>query len=68
MGHVLVNFLYAAQHESSHGTVFRTKWPNMVFGRLIGFAMIYPRDFDWIQHSAHHQWTQNWEKDGELVR
>ena len=65
---VLVNFLYAAQHELSHGTVFRTKWPNMVFGRLIGFLMIFPRDFDWIQHSAHHQWTQDWEKDGELAR
>lgn len=65
---VLVNFLYAAQHELSHGTVFRTKWPNMVFGRAIGFLMIFPRDFDWIQHSAHHQWTQDWEKDGELAR
>jgi len=65
---VLVNFLYAARHELSHGTVFATGWPNMVFGRLIGFVMVFPRDFDWIQHSAHHQWTQNWEKDGELVR
>ena len=65
---VLLNFLYAAQHELSHGTVFKTKWPNMVFGRLIGFLMIFPRDFDWIQHSAHHQWTQDWEKDGELAR
>ncbi|WP_172293847.1 fatty acid desaturase [Pseudoruegeria sp. HB172150] len=65
---VLLNFLYAGQHELSHGTVFRTKWPNMVFGRLFGFLLLYPRDFDWIQHSAHHQWTQNWEKDGELVR
>jgi len=27
---VLINFLYAAQHELSHSTVFRTKWPNMV--------------------------------------
>ncbi len=65
---VLINFLYAGQHELSHGTVFKARWPNMVFGRLIGFAMIFPRDFDWIQHSAHHQWTQDWEKDGELVR
>ena len=65
---VLLNFLYAAQHELSHGTVFRTKWPNALFGRAIGFAMIFARDFDWIQHSAHHQYTQNWEKDGELAR
>ena len=65
---VLLNFLYAAQHELSHGTVFKTKWPNELFGRAIGFLMIFGRDFDWIQHSAHHQYTQNWEKDGELAR
>jgi fatty acid desaturase len=65
---VLINFLYAGQHELSHATVFRTKWPNALFGRLIGFALLYPRDFDKIQHWAHHQFTQNWEKDGELVR
>lgn len=65
---VLLNFLYAGQHELSHGAVFRTKWPNEAAGRLIGFLMIYPRDFDLIQHWAHHQYTQNWEKDGELVR
>ena len=65
---VLLNFLYAGQHELSHTTVFKTKWLNMIFGRLIGFVLIYARDFDWIQHSAHHQWTQDWEKDGELAR
>ena len=65
---VLINFLYAAQHELSHTTVFKTKVLNMIFGRAIGFAMIFARDFDWIQHSAHHQYTQNWEKDGELAR
>jgi len=65
---VLLNFLYAGQHELSHATVFRTKWPNELFGRVIGFLMIFPRDFDKIQHWAHHQHTQDWEKDGELVR
>ena len=65
---VLLNFLYAGQHELSHGTVFEAKWANEWLGRLIGFLMIYPRDFDQIQHSAHHQHTQNWERDGELVR
>ncbi|KMW60348.1 putative hydrocarbon oxygenase MocD [Candidatus Rhodobacter oscarellae] len=65
---VLLNFLYAAQHELSHSSVFKTKWPNMVFGRLVGFIQLFPRDFDWIMHSAHHQHTANWEKDGELRR
>lgn len=65
---VLLNFLYAAQHELSHATVFSTRKVNEVFGRLIGFTMIFPRDYDQVMHSAHHTYTQNWEKDGELVR
>ena len=64
----LLNFLYAGQHELSHNTPFRTKSLNEWVGRLIGFLMLYPRDFDQIQHHAHHQHTQDWEKDGELVR
>ena len=64
----LINFLYAGQHELSHGTPFKTKALNEWVGRLIGFLMLYPRDFDKIQHHAHHQHTQDWEKDGELVR
>ena len=65
---VLLNFLYAAQHELSHATVFSTRKVNEVFGRLIGFTMIFPRDYDQVMHFAHHTYTQNWEKDGELVR
>lgn len=65
---VLINFLYAAQHELSHATVFRTRWVNEAFGRAIGFAQIFPRDYDQIMHFAHHQHTQNWERDGELLR
>jgi len=65
---VLINFLYAAQHELSHGTVFATRRLNEFWGRVIGFAMIFPRDFDQVMHFAHHKWTQDWERDGELVR
>src|SRR5271169_7022858 len=65
---VLINFLYAGQHEFSHSTVFRTKKLNEIFGRLFGFILLYPRDFDQIQHFAHHRYTQNWESDGELAR
>lgn len=65
---VLINFLYAAQHELSHSTVFATRKMNEVWGRIIGFFMLFPRDYDQIMHFAHHQWTQDWERDGELVR
>ncbi|MEO0904826.1 MAG: rhizopine catabolism protein, partial [Pseudomonadota bacterium] len=37
---VLLDFLYAAQHELSHATVFKTRKLNEVFGRIIGFIQI----------------------------
>jgi len=65
---ILINFLYAGQHELSHWTVFRTKGLNELFGRVFGFLLIYPRDFDQVQHFAHHRFTQDWQRDGELAR
>jgi fatty acid desaturase len=65
---ILLNFLYAGQHELSHWTVFRTAWPNEWLGRLFGFVVFYPRTFDQIQHIAHHRFTQDWARDGELHR
>jgi fatty acid desaturase len=65
---VLLNFLYAGQHELSHWTVFRTGWLNEWVGRLFGFVLFYPRTFDQLQHMAHHRFTQDWERDGELAR
>ena len=65
---VVINFLYAAQHELSHWTVFKTKYLNEFFGRIIGFIMLFPRDYDQVMHFAHHRWTQDWERDGELTR
>jgi fatty acid desaturase len=65
---MLVNFLYAGQHELSHGTVFRTRRLNEWVGRLFGFLLFYPRTFDLIQHMAHHRYTQDWSRDGELAR
>jgi fatty acid desaturase len=37
-------------------------------GRLFGFCVFYPRTFDQLQHIAHHRFTQDWNRDGELVR
>jgi fatty acid desaturase len=65
---ILINFLYAGQHELSHWTVFRSKGLNEFFGRVFGFVLIYPRDFDQVQHFAHHRYTQDWQRDGELGR
>jgi fatty acid desaturase len=65
---ILINFLYAGEHELSHATVFRSPGLNEFFGRLIGAIVLHPRDFDQIQHFAHHRYTQAWKADGELYR
>jgi fatty acid desaturase len=65
---VLLNFLYAGQHELSHWTVFRTRSLNEWVGRVFGFVLFYPRSFDQVQHVAHHRFTQDWVQDGELAR
>jgi fatty acid desaturase len=65
---MLLNFLYAGQHELSHGTVFRTRALNEWVGRIFGFVLFYPRTFDQVQHMAHHRYTQDWARDGELAR
>lgn len=65
---VLLNFLYAGQHELSHWTVFRTRALNEWVGRCFGFILFYPRTFDQVQHIAHHRFTQDWAQDGELAR
>ena len=64
---LMINYLYAAQHESSHDTVFRTRWVNEWLGRFTGFVLMYPRDYDRWQHLAHHRNTQDPEKDPELL-
>jgi fatty acid desaturase len=64
---LMINYLYAAQHEASHDTVFRTRWINEWIGRFTGFVLMYPRDYDRWQHLAHHRNTQNPDKDPELL-
>ena len=34
---LLLNFVYAPQHECSHYTAFKTRWLNVWAGRLCGF-------------------------------
>jgi len=64
---VLINWLYAGQHEASHDTVFRTRWLNEALGRATGFILLFPRDYDRFQHFCHHRHTQDPERDAELV-
>jgi fatty acid desaturase len=44
--------------------VFRTKKLNEIFGQLFGFILLYPRDFDQIQHFAHHRYSRSGKRTG----
>ena len=64
---ILINCLYAGQHEMSHWTAFKSRRLNDVFGAAIGFVVIYPFNWDRWFHFTHHRHTQDWEKDPELL-
>lgn len=64
---VLLNFLFAAQHEYNHYTAFKTRWLNDVFNRITGFLQFYPRDYERWYHFEHHRHTQDWDNDPELI-
>ena len=64
---ILLNCLYAGQHEMSHWTAFRSRRLNDLAGEAIGFVVIYPFIWDRWFHFTHHRNTQDWEKDPELL-
>lgn len=63
---MLINYLFAAQHEFNHYTAFKTRWVNDVFNRITGFVLFYPRSHERWYHFEHHRHTQDWERDPEL--
>jgi len=64
---ILINCLYAGVHELSHNTVFKTRGLNTFFGRLFCFILLMGRDQDKFEHFQHHRYTQDVERDAEIV-
>lgn len=64
---IVLNYLFAAQHELNHYTAFKTRWPNDFLNRITGFIILYPRDYERWFHFEHHRYTQDWNKDPELL-
>jgi len=64
---VLLNWLYAAQHEMMHMTAFRNRWLNEAGSRLTGLIVLFPRDLDRIAHFRHHRYTADPARDPELA-
>lgn len=63
---MLLNYLYAAQHELIHRTAFKTRWLNDLVRQATGLLVIYPSGFDQKRHFQHHRYTKDVERDSEL--
>lgn len=59
------NFLINAMHELGHGHVFRTKWLNGFFCRIVSFLGWLHPDMFFSSHLRHHRYTQNHPYDQE---
>ena len=64
---ILLAFLFNLEHECTHTTAFRTDWINEWSGRISGLLIIQP--FQWFRHFhfAHHRFTNDPERDPELI-
>jgi len=67
MGYVImVCNVFAALHETGHGTAFKSKSLNRIGAYLAGFAHIYPPTLFRALHFAHHRYTHIPGKDPEI--
>ncbi|KMW56841.1 putative hydrocarbon oxygenase MocD [Candidatus Rhodobacter oscarellae] len=64
---VLIVFLFTLEHEATHKTPFASGWLNEAVGHLSGLLILLP--FTWFRyfHLAHHKYTNDPERDPELL-
>ncbi|MCL4746704.1 MAG: fatty acid desaturase [Burkholderiaceae bacterium] len=63
----LLALLFGPLHESCHGTTFRTRWLNIVVGRVTGFLINRPYLYFRYRHTSHHTYTQHPKLDPDRV-
>ena len=64
---VLIVHLFAPFHESTHYTAFRTRWLNTATGWITGLALMLPPMAFRYEHTAHHKYTQDVERDPQMI-
>jgi fatty acid desaturase len=62
-----VAFLFMAVHETAHKTAFKSRGLNLAVGYVSGFIIGSPYEYYCLFHWDHHRYTQDPEKDPELV-
>ena len=64
---IVIVHLFAPFHESTHYTAFRTRWLNTAAGWVTGLALMLPPTVFRYQHTAHHRYTQDVERDPQMI-
>jgi fatty acid desaturase len=64
---VLLMFLFKLQHECTHETPFAAKWISKLAGHFVGLVLIQPFNAFRYFHLAHHRYTNDPERDPELL-
>jgi fatty acid desaturase len=62
-----VAFLFMVVHETAHKTAFRSRAINLAVGNLSAFAIGLPYEYYCLFHWDHHRYTQDPDKDPELI-
>ena len=60
-------FLFAPLHETVHYTAFRSRWLNRAMSSVCGWILVLPPRYFRAFHLEHHRYTQDPERDPELV-
>ncbi|MBR0929099.1 fatty acid desaturase [Bradyrhizobium diazoefficiens] len=63
----VVAFLFMAVHETAHKTAFKSRGLNLAVGHLSAFIIGLPYEYYCLFHWDHHRYTQDPDKDPELI-
>ena len=64
---IVIVHLFAPFHESTHYTAFRSRWLNTAAGWITGLVLMLPPTVFRYQHTAHHKYTQDVERDPQMI-
>jgi fatty acid desaturase len=64
---VVIAHLFALQHETAHATAFTRRSVNRAITTVCGALLGIAPGFFRMEHTAHHAWTQNAERDPEMI-
>ena len=64
---IFIVHLFAPFHESTHYTAFRTRWLNTATGWITGLLLLLPPLVFRYEHTAHHKYTQDIERDPQMI-